>query len=492
MHALIVAEATPRLNKLASFARTAASDHHWLSAVTGSFTVTIDKFDTKALTARYRLRDKAKLNRVVGMAADVDAVYLAMDTTPRGDLLAADVAEYLLSRYPDRQVYRLQLRSLTLEHFREAFADVTPVGSGGAEQMRVSRIINHLVGSRVETLTGRPSGRAVLPLTARLAELERTGRSRMRVRLTSGVEFTSDFAETARVATVAERLQKWGEVPRLVITKRNETLAPPSLYSTEGLQHDACLVLGVRAIEAASQTAQLYDAGYLARFHPIDDRYRTEAREELEGFGDVVGDGPVGTGVVPVHLRCLPSDVPKPVRCLYRIVWANTLCSFGCAMQMEVEDAEFVVDGLRFRASSYVPQSRGFDRASLGLFYRRGRIGKTRAIENRRMFGGGPFEYELIAGLGLPVDNPAYVIKAASNLEYIGFDGIETVLMDHGRFVLDTVGKSIPQLLDRDLFASTETFLKSQHDPGELVEPWATWADAVLKPVKKREIAYLR
>lgn len=493
MHALIIAETTPKLMKLASFARTTVRDHHWKSATTGAFTVAVDRFDFHNRQPRLKLKHKVQLNRIVALTADVDAVYIATDPTARGDLLAADLSDQLLARYPDRQIYRLRLQQLTAQDFSSAMQVSVPINSRYVDSMRVSRSLNFLVRTRVETLTGRPSGRAVLPLLARLAGLERPGQSRLRVRLASGVEFVSQFGPTESVAAVLEKLRSWGEVPRLQVTKAQQLLEPPELYRVWRLQQDGCRILGARAIEIASQTEQLYSSGYIGVDHQVDRAYRDEVRRELQGYGDAAAaDCEVAAAIVPVQIRCLPSDVPKPVRPVYRLIWANTLCSFGRSMQVECEEATFVVDGLRFSARSCIPLSRGFDRTSFGLFYRRGRIGQTRAIEESRMFGGGPFESELLQNLALPYDNPAYVIKAATNLEYIGFDGVEALVLEPGRSVLQTVEHSLPQLLDRQMFAATETFLRSRHDPYELVEPWSWWAETVAKPVKKREVAYLR
>lgn len=490
MHALLIAESTPKLMRLASFARTTHQDCHWKSVTTGPFHVSVDRFDFTRRQARLKVKHRVQLNRIIAMTAEADTVYLAMDPTPRGDLLAADLAEQLLGRYPDRQIFRLRINRLTTQDFSRAMEVLVPQNPREADSMRVSRVLNFLAGTRIETLTGRPGGRAVLPLLSAVAARERVGESRLRVRLASGVEFVSQFGPTEQVAGVLGRVR--GEVPGLTVERYGCRLEPPELYDVWRLQQDGCRLLGARAIEVARQTELLYQAGYLAVDWEVSEPYGREAHAELKGFGDAPGELRRGRGIVPVNLRCLPSDVPKPVRPVYRLCWANTLCSYGRPMDVEVESAVFVIDGLRFHAESVVPKSVGFDHASFGLFYRRGRIGATRAVENVRMFGGGPFEHELLESLSLPYDNPALVLKAAANLEYIGFDGIEVVVLEPGRQVLGVVERSLPQLLDGDMFASTERFLRSGWDANELIEPWSCWAEAVARAVKKREVAYVR
>lgn len=490
MHALLIAESTPKLMRLASFARTTHQDLHWKSITTGPFQVAVDRFDFTRRQPRLKLKHRVQLNRIVAMAAEADTIYLAMDPTPRGDLLAADLAEQLLDRYPDRQVYRLRIVRLTARDFSRAMEVSVPLNRREADPMRVSRVLNFLASTRIETLTGRPSGRAVLPLLSELAGRERPGEGRLRVRLAGGAEFVSQFGPTELVAELFGRVR--GEVPSLTVERERQRLEPPDLYGVWSLQQAGCRLLGARSIEVARQMELLYQAGYLAVDWEVDEPYGRDAHRELEGFGDAPGPLRCGRGIVPVNLRCLPSDVPKPVRPVYRLCWANTLCSYGRPMDVEVETASFVVDGLRFEAKSVVPLSVGFDRSSFGLFYRRGRIGASRAVEDARMFGAGPFESELLESLALRFDNPARVLKAATNLEYIGFDGIEVVVLEPGRQVLELVGRSLPQLLDGGLFNSTEQFLRSEWDANELIEPWSRWAESVSRAVKKREVAYLR
>ena len=462
MHALLITETTPKLMKLSAFARTTVRDNHWKVVTTGAFTV-----------------------------ADADIVYLATDPTPRGDLLAVDVAEQILARYPERQLQRLRVNEMTESAFAAGMQETTPLNGANASSLRVGRILNHLVSTRVQALTGRPSGRAVLPLLSRIAELERPG-GRIVVMLTSGVRFESATIE--KPAAVFDQIG--AEVPRFTIENQQLTLPSPRPYRTATLQRDGCRILGARAIEVASQTEQLYHGGYIAQDRALDEPYVEAGRRELVTFGDVPGERvPGGRFIVPVDLQLLPSDVPRPIRPVYRLIWANTLCSLARSMPVRIERAAFVLGGARFTAESVVPLEQGFDHASFGLFYRRGCIGKSQTVDTRRAFGPGPFEHELLDDIGdlLPYKNPALVLKAAENLGYIGFDGQEVVILDYGRTVLETVETNVPQLLDGQCFASTERYLEaSEHDPSELIEPWSRWADCVSRAVKKRGVAYLR
>ena len=492
MHALLIAESTPKLMRLASFARTAVPELHWRTATTGAFTRTVDRFDTRSMRATFKTKHKLQMNRIVALASDVDAVYLATDPTGRGELLASDVADHILDRYPDRQIHRLRVDRMTSEAFRSAYDNNDIIDRRQAGAMRVSRIINYLVSTRVEALTGKSSGRAVLPLLGLVARLERPGQARVRLRLGSGVCFESDFYAEQVVANVFERVRV--EVPSFRRSEVEAELAPPELYDTWRLQQDGCRILGARAIEVASQVEQLYHGGYVARGYRVDDSYIETARNELRAFGDE----PAATlperlvGIVPTNLRCLPSDVPKPVRPVYRLVWSNTLCAFGRTMRVSRETAAFTVDGVRFQAESIIPLSRGFDRVSFGLFYRRGHIVQSQCVDEARMFGSGPFEHELLASLRLRLQNPALAVKAAENIGYIGFDGPEVTVLEWGRSCLEAVERTVPQLLDTDLFDAVERYLDSDRDPQELVEPWSRWADAVSKAVKKKAVAYLR
>lgn len=491
MHALLIAESTPKLMRLASFARTTVPELHWRTATTGAFTRTVDRFDTRSLRPTFKTKHKLQVNRIVALAADVDTVYVATDPTARGELLAADLAEHILDRYPDRQIRRLKIDRMTSEAFRSAYDNYGTINRQRADSMRVNRIINFLVSTRVEALTGKPSGRAVLPLLGLVGRLERPGQARARLRLGSGVCFESDFYAEPVVANVFERVRV--EVPSFRVQAVEAELARPALYDTWRLQQDGCRLLGARAIEVASQLEQLYHGGYVARDYRIDDDYAELARNELRAFGDEPGDPPAVTvGTVPTNLRCLPSDVPKPVRLVYRLVWSNTLCAFGRSMRVSRETASFTVDGVRFTAESIVPLSRGFDRVGFGLFYRRGRIGQSRAVDDARMFGSGPFEHELLAALHLRLQNPALAVKAAENIGYIGFDGPEVTVLEWGRSVLEAVERNVPQLLDPGLFDAVERYLDTERDPHELVAPWSWWAETVSKAVKKRAVAYLR
>ena len=491
MHALLIAESTPKLMRLASFARTTVPELHWRTTTTGAFTRTVDRFDTRALRATFKTKHRHQVNRIVALASDVDTVYVATDPTARGELLAADLAEHILDRYPDRQIRRLTIDRMTLEAFRSAYDNYGTINRQRADAMRVSRIINFLVSTRIEALTGKPSGRAVLPLLGLVGRLERPGQARIRLQLGSGVRFETDFYPEQAIANVFEHVRS--EVPTFQRSEREAELPPPALYDTWRLQQDGCRVLGARAIEVASQLEQLYHGGYVARDYRVDTRYVEAARAELKAFGDEPGDvteRPVG--IVPTNLRCLPSDVPKPVRPVYRLVWANTLCAFGRAMRVSRETAAFTVDGVRFAAESIVPLSVGFDRVGFGLFYRRGHISQSRAVDQARMFGSGPFEHELLGALRLRLQNPALAVKAAENIGYIGFDGPEVTVLEWGRTVLQTVERNVPQLLDTDMFDAVERYLDAERDPQELVGPWSWWAETVSKAVKKRAVAYLR
>lgn len=492
MHALLIAESTPKLMRLASFARATVPELHWRTATTGAFTRTVDRFDTKTLRTTFKTKHKIHVNRLVALATDVDTVYVATDPTARGELLASDLADHILDRYPDRQIRRLTIDRMTTEAFRAAYDNYDIINRRKADSMRVSRVINFLVSTRIEAMTGKASGRAVLPLTAQVRQLERPGQARIRVRLASGLLFVSDFYAEQAIRNVFDRVRT--EVPGFTVHEAAGQLDPPALYDVWRLQQDGCRVLGARAIEVASQLEQLYHGGYVARDHPVDSRYGEAARAELRAFGDVpaeqLPDRMVGT--VPTNLRCLPSDVPKPVRPVYRLVWANTMCAFGRPMQVQRETASFTVDGVRFGAESIVPLSPGFDHVGFGLFYRRGHIGQSRAVEEARMFGPGPFEYELLGQLRLRLQNPALALKAAENIGYIGFDGPEVAVLEWGWSVLEAVERSVPQLLDGRFFDSVERYLESEHDPHELLGPWGWWAETVSKAVKRRSVAYLR
>lgn len=505
MHALLIAETTPKLMKLAAFARTTAPDVHWTTATTGAFSVAVDKVDTKNQQPRLKLKHKLPLNRIITMAADVNTVYLATDPNGRGELLAADVAEQLLGRYPELQVYRLRLDRLTSPAFRKAFAASSCIDQRTAESMRVARMLNFLVQSRTQQLTGRPGGRAVLPLLAEVAGMQRPGQARIRLRLASGLELLSDFGPVEQVADVFEQVRT--HVPVMDVRSEKWVRHPPARYDVNRLQQDGCRLLGMRGIEVASQTEQLYCGGYIARDHVFDADYVMQARSELEAFGDAPAEMQQGkTGawieslvvspcIVPVNLPCLPSDVPKPVRPVYRLIWANTLCSFAQPMHVRVDSVELDVDGLRFRGEATVPLSLGFDNVSFGLFYCRGSrnsIGDVRDVEDARMFGGGPFESEVLQRLTMPLRSPAVTIRAAENAGYIGFDGPELVVLEYGETVLQKLRDNVPQLLDDGMFTATELYLESDRDVRELVGPWCRWAEQVSTAVKKRGVAYLR
>ena len=493
MHALIIAESTPKLMKLAAFARTTAPTYHWRTGTTGPFSVTIERFDTKTQQPRLKLRHRISLNRILALAADVDAVFIATDPTARGERLAADLADQLLARYPDVQIKRLRLKSLAHQAFSSEFAISRTINRREAESARVAQVLNFLVSKRTEVLVGRPVGRSVLPLLSRLSELERPGLSRIRVRLAGGLEFLSQFGPTERMAFVLERLGE--SVPVFTVSQVKRQFLPPVRYDMLRLQQDGCRILGARSMEVASQFERLYCGGYVGRDESVDRTYGEHAAAELRAFGDEPGllSDSVEQAIVPVRLSCLPSDVPKLVRPVYRLIWANTLCSFARPMDVQVEQASFVIDDIRFDAQSVIPLSSGFDHVSFGLFYRRGGIDKCRTIEEARMFGGGPFESELLERLDVPLRNPAVTLKAAENAGYIGFDGIEVALLDRGRDVLDRIGRQMPQLLDGRMFAQTERYIESnEHDVRELLGPWSWWADEAARAVKRKNVAYLR
>ena len=491
MHALLIAESTPKLMRLASFARATVPELHWRTATTGAFTRTVDRFDTRTLRPTFKTKHKVQVNRLVAMATDVDTVYVATDPTARGELLAADLADYILDRYPDRQIRRLTIDRMTSGAFRAAFDNYGIINRRKADSMRVSRVINFLVSTRIQALTGKPSGRAVLPLAAQVRRLERAGQARIRVRLASGVCFGSDFHAEQTIRNVLDRVRV--EVPAFTVQSAEAELRAPALYDVWRVQQDGCRVLGARAIEVASQVEQLYHGGYVARGHHVDDTYIEAAHAELRAFGGLPADDlPDRVGTVPTNLRCLPSDVPKPVRSVYRLVWANTLCAFGRPTRITRELAWFTIDGVRFTAESVVPLAAGFDHVTFGLFYRRGHIGQSRAVEDARMFGCGPFEHELLGALPLRLSNPALALKAAENIGYIGFDGPEVTVLEWGGTVLDAVARTVPQLLDDRMFDSVERYLDGPYDPHELLAPWSWWAETVSKAVKRKDVAYLR
>lgn len=251
MHALLIAESTPKLMRLASFARTVVPEIHWQTVTTGAFTRTVDRFDTRTMRATFKSKHKMQVNRIVALATDAEVVWIATDPTPRGELLAADLADHILDRYPDRQIRRLRINRMTSEAFRAAYDNYDTINRRKADSMRVSRVINFLVSTRIESLTGKPSGRAVLPLLSQVRQMERDGQARIRLRLGSGVQFISEFCPEQAVRNVLERVRT--EVPRFTVETAEWTLEPPVLYDTWRLQQDGCRVLGARAIEVASQ-----------------------------------------------------------------------------------------------------------------------------------------------------------------------------------------------------------------------------------------------
>ena len=492
MHALLIAETTPKLLRLSGLARSIATDLHWKAVTTGAFSVQIDRFDVRTGRPRIKMTNRLQLNRIVTMAADADTVFVATDTTPRGDLLAADLAEHLLSRYPERHIKRLRIDRLTAESFRSAYAVSDHINVGSAESLRVGRIINFLVGSRVQQLTGKPSGRAVLPMLARLVSASRPGQSRIRVRLTDGTCLTSQFGPTERVAQVFAQVRE--SIPALDIKRSETILSPPQRFSLARLQLEGCRIAAIRSSEVARQATLLYEAGLIARNSTIEPQYIDAAHEILRSFDGVpsIDNSPTEPAIVPTDIERLPSTVERHARDVYRIVWATTVASFAKPMRSHVEQGRFEIDRLRFDTTAVTPLEPGFDAVAFGLLYRRGPIGTVRQVESAQMFGGGPFETELLAMLSPQLYSPAHVIKAAHNLAYLGFDGPEVVLLEHGNTTFDQLICQAPQLLDVDLFDSIERFLASSFDSRELLEPWSRWAGSVTDAVRKKRVAYLR
>jgi len=493
-HALLLGDTTTKVMRIASLARQSVRDYHWNAIITGPLHFQIRKLD-RHHQPQIDIHNRRQLTRIITTANDADVVYLVFDDSPAGELLAADVANQLLSRYPQKVLHRLALSSLTLDGFSRAFTQPRPINHTlvRAEQQR--RHLNFLFTHFGEKLTGAIIGRAILPALHVLQELHRPKQSRIMVELQSGVRLKSDFISTEQASRLVNMIRPGMPVGHMDVTTKEVEMPPPEhCFTLNTLIPTACEITGARAIEVLSQLSQLYDAGFVttASGELVASHTVHELIEVLVGK-EAVGSHKQHYGIVPTSIETFPDHIPKPVRHLYRIIWARTLQAHSTTMRGLLCTGSVVVNGVRLTGESYVPVQNGHDHFSFGLFYRRGHISSVVTVASVSLSGGWPYEWELLRKFeqcGLGFESAARVIKALENAHYIEAIGPEVATTHDGRTALAAVADKTPLLLDLHIYRNTEQQLVAMRDGldvGDVPARWDAWFRKQISAVKKEK-----
>lgn len=489
--ALLIGDTTPKTMHIASLARQVAREYRWQSIVTGPLQFHIGK-QARRHQPRIEVQNRRQLTRIIAAAVDADVIYVAMDDTPNGELLAGDLTDEILSRYPDKAIYRLGLPRLSLDCFRAAFREPRSIDHTIVKAERARRHLNHVFRHYGEKATGMVTGRAIIPALVVLNAQHRPNASRLRIETDTGLRLVSDAVSDETAYRFAEEPPH--ELDAIAVETRRIEVPPPPCFTLQTLVPTACDVTRASSVEVTSQLDQLYAAGLISlpyRATAID----SDAIRNVIAL--LVGQTAVGPeiphyGISPVSIETLPDSVPRIVRDVYRVIWARTLQAHSTTMTAQFETATAIVRGVRFVGESYVPIERGHDAFSFGLFYNRRHVpnhATVVAVTNQR---GWPRESELLrefVRLDLGFESPARVLRALYNASYAVLDRNEVALLPDGVTLLEALGRSLPTLLDLELYRNTERQLVAMRtglDVGDIVERWDAWFREALGVKKER------
>jgi DNA topoisomerase-1 len=164
----------------------------------------------------------------------------------------------------------------------------------------------------------------------------------------------------------------------------------------------------------------------------------------------------------PTSINRDPSEIPKPVRQLYRMIWARTLAACSISAKVRQEIASFKVDGVSFEAEGLEVVDPGYDRVGLGQFLRKQVFPPDLKFEAAHAIKGSwSTEAEFIEALApMKLDSPAYVIKALENNDYIEFDGTRIVPTKLGLEMLTEVKQVMPEFASPMFFTQVEYRLR--------------------------------
>jgi DNA topoisomerase IA len=491
MQSLLVAESTPKVMRLLRFAKDLRPDERWVTATTAGFRVRLDRYDVDTGKHSLKVLDRRQMNRIVQAAVECQRVYLATRPNRFGDGLAADLAGQMLSRYPELDIQRLRVDPITESAFRAAIDLATPIGPDDAAAHHAGRIVDFLARAAAQKVASESPGRATLALLALLVRASRPGLARVAVDMANGMRLLSDFVP----AEQAEQAHQAGVTDAEWLSETSEvvTLQPPELPSAASIVADASRTLGLRAAEALRQLTLLYELGEVATWQLVSSAYEADAREALELFGSAPGcTSLVGAGgCLPVDVGKLPSRIDRPVRDVYRLLWATMLAAFSQPMRVRRTRLRLRVGDVEARGHYSRAIEQGFDSVSFGLLYWRDNPEENDTPLRMRLYSGGPFEHELLAEASTGIENPTAALMAAANQGYLALDGAEVVLTERGQLLVAALEQHIPQLLDPQFFAATEAVLDS-YRAAELIEPWRKWLNSVKHAVRLGQPAYLK
>ncbi len=468
---LVIAETTAKVRTLGAALRSIKSEASWRTIPTSGFSMDWPKsglgVNLDTLQPKFSVKNKPALNRIMAAVEEAAVVYLGMDDDQIGETASFHLKGQILERWPDKVIKRLRIREITTAALQEAVESNQDVIDKEAEARIACQVIDRLLSQMVGDLMGLSVGRAMAPaFNILVSKFGLENHKLLAADFTSGpfasdsIVFISDFIPSDSCNEVLTALMR--NPPKKFDRVVDEDLVahPPRPFSLEDLLTTATEYLGLKSIEVMTQANSLYESGYITRpvgaGFGLKKDFVTTVHTKITAL---VGKKFCGTYGVPEHLdrteavrptdiSCDPSTVPKPVRQLYRLIWARSLAACSIRATVRHERVSFKVGEIKFETEGLQVISSGYDRVGMGIFLRRQEVPDGAVFRKASLEAGWPTESEYLKALSskLCLNNPASVVKALENNGFIQFEGRRITPTGYGRKMLRRVEFVMPEL----------------------------------------------
>lgn len=482
-YSLVVAETVAKSRTLGAVLRQQSTEKSWRTIPTDGFYMDWPTrgtgIDEKTLRPKFAVKGKPSLNRIMAASSEASEVYLAMDAGPIGAATAYHLRSQIIGRWPDKVVKRLHFREITEAAISQAVKNASDVSELEAEERLSGQVLDRLITRTLGEKLGCTLGRAMAPAFKLLVTAHGSPEGRVEAHFSAGnrlVCFLSDPIPAERCEQLVVYLT--ANPPSYEIDVEDDLVAhPPKAYSTSTLLADFSSQYGLKSIETQAQAWSLYEAGYITNpvgagigLSPafavlVHAKIAALAGKSFCGryqLPELLSPAERVTAIRPTSIDRDPSEIPKPVRRLYRMIWARTLAACSVYARVRHEIAHFNADGVRFEAEGIEVVEPGYDRVGLGLFLRKQVISKDLRFRQARVLKGGwPTESEFIETLTpMKLSSPAYVINSLEGNNFIEFRGNRIVPTAAGFAMLEKINEVMPEYASPMFFAQVEYRLR--------------------------------
>lgn len=509
MPTLIVTESSAKARTIGSVLRNEERDSHWITVACPGVDADWPRKGrgsglTDALRPKFNIRNRAVLNKMIQEASEAEEILIATEDSRNGEALAYHFKKEILEKMPNKVVRRVRIRSLDTKSVVEAIEKKDNINEQLAEAQMAGRVIDRLIHLHLNESVGYTLGRALVPGMAVLKSMFKPGKAQLIVEYSHhlfGDQKTTFMSDLVPLDD-AKAAMSWIEVnpiPKLQRQVEEDLIAhPPRVYETHTLIRDGIDLLGLKGIEVISQANSLFDAGLITSplfaGTALSWDVLSQCLEKIKALagqdycGDAFSWSKSGSeSCHPIDMSVDPSSVPKPVRPLYRMIWSRTLAACAVFSRVDSEEVSFVVPegNVTMKANSIKIKKHGHDRLGMGLFLRDTVVHDDLDFAYQELWEDGwPTEADLIEKLSkkIPLVNPAAVVKAMENLDYVRFRGSCVVPTFTGHSMLKTVSEKVPEMMSPSFFSQIEYRL-SRIEEGEfswddVVPEYKEWIDA--------------